>query len=448
MGIFALDYILLKSPRLRYLILRTPSVSTCSRYWLDRPLTGLKWYSKMRTMYQDAIQDAQSGVLTKCIGVALLSEIGEEPHFDAHQCPRNVPTDFRWWLQNLQALAAVEKSIRHLRVRGHSIRELEIPTNIKGVLLSGAYTNSHLGNSKNIFHVASRLPQLKQLDIHAFPPSWGSGNDHLHDPGNIDIWQLEGSDGVQCQRDDTYHNGLLLYRDTLVRLDLQTAGLASSLTAAQGPQGQALRCLPSMSKLEHLTIELGMLFFPVLPGYGAMLGQRLPRHLKTLALIERWHPYLTCKEAPCQNDCVPTSNLYAFSLLQAMADWSLDCQDHQPNLTAVVLIHNAAWKPLSMSMNPVWNFVLGVGQVLLKVRDELLDAGGKNVAVLPMCEGRRQGLLDIECPGTFLSHLRIGLCVGPEITWSDIAECFNEKEVDFCMVAMERGKYYKSIPLH
>lgn len=449
-GLFALDYILLKAPHVNYLGLQIPRCIRSDRPRPD-PRGRANWYSKMRSMYQQAIQNAPGGVLPTLVTVVIISDTEENGHslsigLDETGLETRHPTlelDFRWWLQSLEALVLVKDNIQRFEVFGHSLSQLAIPPNVKLLKISGFLGgSSDLSLEENLFHSGSHPPDLKVLCIRAFPGSWGTGRDNA---GLGVLLQQEDMDSVCCQQRDMYHQGLMLYRDTLFYLDLQTLGMASSLSATQGPRGQALRCLPAMSKLRHLTIELGMLFSSGLPPAGAQLQHHLPPRLESLVLIERWHPWITCRNVDCQKDCLPASPSYPFLLLQAMADWSRVVLEHQPFLVMVSLMLNPAWKLSSLTQGPVVHLDTNPIQpnpvVLADQPDQFHYRSGWKDACLSRCQGRRAR--NRNPPGCrFLSHERLQCCIGPEITWRDVFRKFLEYPILLRFGLLRRGWYH------
>lgn len=470
-GIFLLDYVMLKSPNLESLVLQIPRYIV--RAVTLRPVQHhpANWYLKMRTMIQQATQNG-GRVLTKLKTVKLISETEDEPHFGIESSLRHyepdlsyhgiidlwpmtkiwmhcVGIDFCYWLNSLLALATAKGNILDFRVHGHLLADLSIPPSAEEVSLSGFYSSIYFEDADSLFPQVQhpQPPQhLRKLEIRAFPSSWGSGDTKLSNPEGITISDLDHADGVSSRMSDMYDQGLLLYSSTLRVLDLQTGGLACSMTAMQGPPMQGLRCLPSMSSLQQLTIEIGTLFVPIQQLKQARLETVLPPSLESLTLIERWHPHYTCGRLNCQEDCVPVFGDvpeyegYPFWLLRAMSNWSIIFAGpkYQPRLRTVVLIHNRLWKTWSISLGRSWHPVSNGPPLLVRVPDVFRAS-----FISPMCERRAKQLSDGPCEA--LSHRRLGRCVGPELTWGDVTNEFAERGVRFSMGVLERGKYYQTV---
>lgn len=143
--------------------------------------------------------------------------------------------------------------------------------------------------------------------------------------------------------DDEFNNALLKRASTLKYLDFQTMG-NETLTSNYGPQ-RRLHCLPRLTKLEELKIELFALFgtSEEMGGGGAPLADLIPHSLRALTVLEQW----TYGDAAClsgdegEAEGGPQVAAYRRRLLEMLAGFAKDCASRTPRLTRFGFVGNA-----------------------------------------------------------------------------------------------------------
>ncbi|KAL8408911.1 hypothetical protein RB594_007372 [Gaeumannomyces avenae] len=143
--------------------------------------------------------------------------------------------------------------------------------------------------------------------------------------------------------DDEFNNALLKRASTLKYLDFQTMG-NETLTSNYGPQ-RRLHCLPRLTELEELKIELFALFgtSEEMGGGGAPLADLIPHSLRALTVLEQW----TYGDAAClsgdegEAEGGPQVAAYRRRLLEMLAVFAKDCATRTPRLARFGFVGNA-----------------------------------------------------------------------------------------------------------
>lgn len=192
-----------------------------------------------------------------------------------------------------------------------------------------------------------------------------------------------------------------------------------------------ITCLPQLQRLEHLTIELGVLLRQPLQCEGANIAWILPGNLKSLVLIERWRTTRrNCKSPLCQKD-TPVLNARAYG--HAFLDMLNQLARNQPlfmrKLARLTLVCNCAWRPWSLGGTPVCAFEDGSDY------EEGRDPADACSCVRGLAVGQ-----DVY----FHQQLSGPLSASGE-NFASAAGVFAANEVAFEVGVLESGKYYRVV---
>lgn len=237
------------------------------------------------------------------------------------------------------------RNLSGLEVMGHSLRGLTVPMHIKSLSLSGFYRR----NIATIFLVHTPSGHLcppaalETLILHQFPQDYGNGEDSAVHVVSVDMEVVTFTPRVYSM----YEYLIWVTRGSLKSLDLQTMGRSVAMDG-WWRDGHGILCLPEMSKLEMLTIELGPLLAAPQLCEMTRLVDILPPSLEDLVLIERWRP--NRGHPACEEDCHVSGDWlkYARGFLAMLNEFAWQQPTSLPRLRRLTLVCHRAWRVASL----------------------------------------------------------------------------------------------------